>query len=217
MNDSSRARLLKAAERLFADRGFKEVTVREICRAARANVAAVNYHFGDKLGLYRQVLQSAIDRMRATNEAAKQAGAGQRAEEQLRRYISIFIHRLLSNGSDTVHRLITRELNDPTPALDALIEQGVRPRIDYLSGLVADLIGCDPADPRVLRCVGSIQTQSIAYLRNPIAQRLGMPATLTAAEIDDIAQHVADFSIAGIKAVAREHARGRARAGRSSR
>src|SRR5205807_6961853 len=53
----------------------------------------------------------------------------------------------------------------------ALIEQGVRPRIDYLSGLVADLIGCDSADPRVLRCVGSIQTQSIAYLPNPIAQR----------------------------------------------
>ncbi|PYR11015.1 MAG: hypothetical protein DMF99_09680 [Acidobacteria bacterium] len=185
MNDSSRARLLKAAERLFADRGFKEVTV--------------------------------IDRVRATNEAATQTGAGHRAEEQLRRSISIFIHRLLSNGSDTVHRLITRELNDPTPALDALIEQGVRPRIDYLSGLVADLIGCDSGDPRVLRCVGSIQTQSIAYLPNPIAQRLGMPATLTPGQIDDIAQHVADFSIAGIKAVAREHVRGRARAGRSSR
>ena len=60
----TRDRLLKAAERLFADRGFKKVTVRDICRAARANVAAVNYHFGDKLGLYREVLQSAIDGMR---------------------------------------------------------------------------------------------------------------------------------------------------------
>ena len=48
---ATRARLLAAAGRLFADRGFKKVTVREICRAARANVAAINYHFGDKLGL----------------------------------------------------------------------------------------------------------------------------------------------------------------------
>ena len=224
MNDSSRARLLRAAERLFADRGFRNVTVREICRAARANVAAVNYHFGDKLGLYRQVLQSAIDRMRATNEAAKQAGVGQPAEEQLRRYLSIFLHRLLSNSSDTVHRLITRELNDPTPVLDAMIEQGVRPRIDYLSGLIATMTGLEPDDERVLRCVASIQTQSVAYLPNPIAQRLGMPAVLTAEQIDAVARHVADFSIAGIKAIARKNSfsvrvrvRGRARAGRSSR
>ena len=50
----TRARLLKAAEQLFAERGFRKVTVREICHAAKANVAAVNYHFGDKLGLYRE-------------------------------------------------------------------------------------------------------------------------------------------------------------------
>ena len=71
----TRQRLLTVAERLFADRGFKKVTVREICRAARANVAAVNYHFGDKLGLYREVLQAAIDGMRGTNDAAREAGA----------------------------------------------------------------------------------------------------------------------------------------------
>ncbi|MBI3492350.1 MAG: helix-turn-helix transcriptional regulator, partial [Acidobacteria bacterium] len=66
-DSETRDRLLRAAERLFADRGFKKVTVRDICRVARANVAAVNYHFGDKLGLYREVLQSATDAMRATN------------------------------------------------------------------------------------------------------------------------------------------------------
>jgi AcrR family transcriptional regulator len=158
----TRARLLKAAERLFADRGFKKVTVREICRAAKANVAAVNYHFGDKLGLYREVMQSAIDRIRATNDAARLAGRGRSSEEQLRRSIVIFVSRLLASRSDTVHRLIQREINDPTPALDALVEQGVRPRFEYLASLVADIIGCSPADHRVLRSVASIQAQSIA-------------------------------------------------------
>ncbi len=204
----TRDRLLKVAERLFADRGFKRVTVRDICRAARANVAAVNYHFGDKLGLYREVLQSAIDAMRATNDAAREAGAGQTAEEQLRRYIAVFIRKLLGPGSDTVHKLVTREMNDPTPVLDALVEQAVRPRVDYLSGLIAEIIGCPPTDQRVLRCVASVQAQSIAYLPNPIATRLGLANTPTAANLADIAEHIAEFSLAGVHAVGRTvHAR----------
>jgi AcrR family transcriptional regulator len=204
----TRERLLKAAERLFADRGFKQVTVRDICQAARANVAAVNYHFGDKLGLYREVLQSAIDAMRETNDAARQAGKGHDAEEQLRRYIIIFVRRLLGSGHDTVHKLIHREMHDPTPALDDLVEQGVRPRVEYLSGLVADIIGCRPSDPRVLRCVASVQAQSIAYLPNPIADRLGLTFKPTAARIEEVAEHIAEFSLAGVHAVGRGvHAR----------
>jgi AcrR family transcriptional regulator len=206
-DQETRGRLLTAAERLFADRGFKKVTVREICRAARANVAAVNYHFGDKLGLYREVLQSAIDVIRATNDAARKAGEGQTAEEQLRRYIVIFVHRVLGAGHDTVHKLIHREMNDPTPALDALVEQGVRPRINYLSGLIAEIIGCPPSDQRVLRCVASVQTQSIAYLPNPIAARLGLTFTPTPAHLDELAGHIAEFSLAGIHAVRKSKVR----------
>jgi AcrR family transcriptional regulator len=198
----TRDRLLAAAERLFADRGFKKVTVRDICKVAKANVAAINYHFGDKLGLYREVLQSAIDRMRATNEAAREAGRGKSAEEQLRRYIVIFVHRFLESGNDAVHRLITREVHDPTPAIDALVEQGVKPRVEYLSGVLAEMMRCSPSDKRVLRCLASIQAQSVAYLHNPIAERLGFTMEpKTPAQIDEIADHIAQFSLAGVRAV----------------
>ena len=202
-DSETRGRLIKAAERLFADRGFKKVTVRDICRAARANVAAVNYHFGDKLGLYREVMQSAIDAMRGTNDAAREAGAGQPPEEQLRRYIAIFVHRVLAPGNDTVHRLVTREMNDPTPALDALVEQGVRPRVEYLSGLIAAIIGGNPEDQRVLRCVASVQAQTLAYMPNPIATRLGFANKPTPANLNEIADHIAEFSLAGVHAVGR--------------
>jgi AcrR family transcriptional regulator len=204
----TRERLLQAGARLFADRGFRKVTVRDICRVARANVAAVNYHFGDKLGLYREVLQSAIDGMRATSDMARQAGAGRPPEEQLRKFVEIFVHRILTPGNDTIHKLVQREMTDPTPALDSLVEQGVRPRVEYLSGLIAQIMDVPATDQRVLRCVASIQSQTLSYLPNPIAARMGFVFKPTPANLREIAGHIAEFSIAGIHAVGRAvHAR----------
>jgi len=198
----TRARLLVTAERLFGERGFKRVTVREICKAANANVAAVNYHFGDKLGLYREVLQGAIDAMRETSEAARRAGEGQPPPEQLRRFIGVFLQRVLAPGRASVHRLVTREMSEPTPAFDVLVEQGVRPRVEYLSGVIAKILGCDPKDKRVLRCVASVQSQAVAYFPNPIAARLGFSFEPTPENIEDAARHIATFSLAGVRAVA---------------
>jgi len=199
----TRDRLLHASEQLFATRGFKDVTVRDIARAARANVAAVNYHFGDKQGLYREVLQVAIDAIRETNQAARRAAEGHPPAEKLRRYLSVFLRRVLNPEYETVHRLIQREIDQPTPAMDALVEQAARPRLEFLGGVVAELMECDPSDPRVLRCVGSILAQTIIWVRkNPIAERLGFVFKPTPDNIDMAARHITDFSVAGIRAIA---------------
>ena len=212
----TRERLLAAAERLFADRGFKKVTVRDICREARANVAAVNYHFGDKLGLYREVMQIGIDAIRATTDAGRQAGERQPPEEQLRRYVVVWMTRLLTPGHETIHRLMQRELQDPTPALDDLVDAVVRPRLDYLSAVVARMLDCDPKDQIVMRCVAATQAQAVAYMPNPIAARLGFTRPQTPAQIDEVARHMAEFAVGGVRAVARR-APDRAAAVRSSR
>jgi AcrR family transcriptional regulator len=204
---ATRDRLLRTAARLFADRGFKAVTIRDICRTARANVASVNYHFGDKLGLYREVLQLAVERLRSVTVEARQAGVGCGPEDKLRRFIHIHLHRILDERSGWIHHLVDREIADPTPALDALVDQGMRPRIDYLSGVVAELAGLPIDDPRVRRSVASTIGQVVSYRPNPVIARLGFKTRFQAAEIDEVADHVADFSVAGIRAAA--HARGR--------
>jgi AcrR family transcriptional regulator len=201
----TRERLLRAGERLFAEHGFKRVTVRAICRAARANVASVNYHFGDKMGLYREAMQIAIDAIRDSTESARKAGEGRPPDEQLRRFITLWLHRLLAPGHHTVHQLIEREIADPTPALDDLVEQALRPRLEYLSGVIADIIGTAPSDPRVMRCVLSILSQPMLYARsNPIGERLGFSFKRTPAQIDAFAEHIADFSLAGVRAISRQ-------------
>jgi AcrR family transcriptional regulator len=200
----TRERLLRTGERLFAERGFKRVTIREVCRGARANVAAVNYHFGNKLGLYREVVQVAIDALRATTDSAKEAAEGCPAEEKLRRFVQVYVRRLLATTPDDwIHRLINREIADPTTAIDAIVDQGIRPRLDYLTEVVAELMDRELSDPRVIRSVVSLQAQSVAYLPNPLAERLGLKPKLTPAEIDQVAHHIVEFSLAGIRAIAR--------------
>src|SRR4051812_24156719 len=83
----TRQRLVDSAATLFADRGFENVTVREICKASNANVAAINYHFGDKAGLYRAVVMQAITVMQDTNEQSQRAGDGQSPEDQIRGFV----------------------------------------------------------------------------------------------------------------------------------
>jgi AcrR family transcriptional regulator len=197
-------RLLEVAAKLFAARGFKDVTIREICRAARANVAAVNYHFGDKLGLYREVLNKAIETMQATTEAARQAGTGLEAEQKLRAYVRVFLERTAAQSSDSwIHQLMLREMADPTPAIELVFEHVIRPRVAYLSEIVAEVLDIDANDVQVLRSVMSIQSQCHAAMPNPLSKRL-MRNLAGDATFDDLAEHIAQFSLGGLSAVARQ-------------
>jgi AcrR family transcriptional regulator len=198
----TRERLLKVAATLFAERGFSKVTVRDICTQARANVAAVNYHFGGKSGLYEEILRSAIEVMKGTTDAAREAGESCPPEKQLEAYIRIFLQRVIAARENWIHQLMMRELSDPTPALDLVVQQVFRPRLAYLSGVIATLIGCGEDDPRVGRCLLSINAQFLALLDNPVTERLRPDSRLTTEGIAEMARHITCFSLAGIRAIA---------------
>jgi AcrR family transcriptional regulator len=202
-DSETRSRLLLTAAQLFAARGFRRVTVREISRDARANVAAVNYHFGGKLGLYREVLSTAIQTMRGTTDAARAAGKGRAPEEKLRAYVRVFLERVVSKADDSwIHQLMMREVADPTPALDLVTERVIRPRLEYVAALVAEILGRDTDDEMVKRCVLSIQAQVHAAMPSYMAKRL-LPDLHDPVALERLAQHIATFSLGGIHQVGR--------------
>jgi AcrR family transcriptional regulator len=200
---ATRDRLLREARTLFTERGFKRVSVREICRAARANIAAVNYHFGDKLGLYLEVVQEAIAVMRETSEESMRAPGGASPEERIRNYIRVYMRNIIGKGRDSwIHRIMNHEQQDPTPALDMVVEQAIRPRIIYLSRCVAELLGCDPSEDRVLLAVSSIQGQCLIHLHRAISERVIPRPKAELLDVEMLAEHIAEFSLAGLRAMA---------------
>jgi TetR/AcrR family transcriptional regulator, regulator of cefoperazone and chloramphenicol sensitivity len=201
-DQETRQRLLDAAARLFAEHGFNKVSVRDICAEAAANVASVNYYFRDKWGLYKEIVEVIINYHKCISEQAHDAGEGKSPEERLRHYIRVFLRRTLGGeGRESCHgKLMAREMADPSPGLDLFVEQAIRPNGARVAALVSELLGCPISDPRVGACVGSIQTQMVGYL-NPIASRM-VPGLNTSEVIDALAEHIAEFSLGGIRAVA---------------
>src|ERR1700756_5311296 len=89
----TRARLIEAAGEVFAAHGFQAATVREICRKAGANVAAVNYHFRDKMGLYVEVLKESMA-LAAEEDSRELQRVGNSPQLAIRALISGMLHRL---------------------------------------------------------------------------------------------------------------------------
>src|SRR5262245_8855220 len=97
-NLETRQRLLEAAGEVFADVGFRNATVRDICQRARANVAAVNYHFGDKESLYAEVLRYAFRFAMEKYPPSMGLAADATVEQRLHAFVKSFLLRILDVG-----------------------------------------------------------------------------------------------------------------------
>lgn len=196
-------RLLAAATEVFAEVGYRAATLREICQRARANIAAVNYHFGDKEQLYAVVLDRAVAEA-GDGLALLRPDPGDPPERKLRHFIRQFLQNIL--GEDRpVHllRLMSHEMVEPTPTLTLVIDKAIRPLNALLDAIVAELLG--PAvGPRVIRdCAVSVLAQCSSYHQSQaVIQRLEQLAVHDPATIEHLADHIFRFSLGGIQALA---------------
>lgn len=201
----TRQRLLEAAGEIFAARGYRQATVREICRLAQANLAAVNYHFRDKEGLYAAVLEEAHQRAlekypldRPDYEALPPAG-------RLHVFISHVIFKLF--GADmTAHRfkLMAWEMVEPTAALDTLVANIIRPLEQRLAAIVRELLGPGVSDEQIRLCEISIMGQCLHHRHaQPVIRRLFPDQQYGPENLHKLADHITQFSLQALKGLAR--------------
>lgn len=135
---SARQRLISAAGPIFAARGY-DASLREIAAEAGVNVAAVSYYFGDKMGLYRAVIEQirvAKDKQFAPPPDIGQIPAGKRLELLVRTILS----RVLScHNVAWEPQIMMREMMHPTAALEDLVHQSFEPLFELLKQTVTEL------------------------------------------------------------------------------
>jgi AcrR family transcriptional regulator len=196
--DPTKVRLIEAAGEEFASKGYDSARIRTICERAGANVAAVNYHFGDKEQLY---VETVLHAHRCGYDNPEETAAMPPAPaEQLRCFIHHFLSRVLAihHPEDWRHRLMLREMLHPTLASDVLIREAIRPKFERLQGILREF--CPDAEERKLNALAfSVIGQCMHYrMGRPIAERLIGRDSFESLDLDFLTDHITSFCLAAL-------------------
>ena len=130
--DNTRDRLLVQAEQLFAQRGYAAVSVREITAAADSNLAAVNYHFGNKMNLYLSVFKERwVPRAEGVRNFFRKYLSEKNnpdTADMVRAIATAFLEGAMTDNERRCHiNLMLRELTHPTEAINIVVSEVIRP------------------------------------------------------------------------------------------
>ncbi len=165
-SEITRERILRAAERLFAERGYDGTSVRAIVARARVNQAAINYHFDGKDGLYREVLRTAFRALTEDQLAHVQEAQALSREQALAEFIRRQLRPLMARDEFSRYmRIFNWETVRPTAVFRSLLSEEAAP----FMGLAADLVRrfLPGADQRTLMVAAIwLIGQCSVFLRN---------------------------------------------------
>jgi AcrR family transcriptional regulator len=200
--NTTRLHILETAGRLFAAQGFAESTSKEICTRAGTNMAAINYHFGGRDGLYEAVLVEAHKQLVSLDELMALSLESTDPRLKLRAFLTHMVEMSAQPKAPWGFRVVLREALSPSPAMPALIQQAVLPKAKLLRGIIGEIMGLPGDHPSVQRsllltvlpCL--VMTVAPKDLSSKVLPALKDTQALT----DDLMRYV----FAGLDAVAKE-------------
>jgi AcrR family transcriptional regulator len=197
--DETKERLLEAAGIVFAERGFREATVREICQRAGANLAAVNYYFGDKERLYVESVKRAHAR-RQEAVPLPQWSEDTPAEVRLHGFVETLLARMLGDPCTAWQaQLMFREMQQPTAACGELVEQYIRPHFEILQSIIGELAPAGTTDQQVRLIVFGIVGQCLYFrIAEPVVRQLLDQNELEHVEPRRLADHITRWTLAAL-------------------
>lgn len=203
---NTKERLLKAACEIFAEKGFRDATVAEICETAEANIAAINYHFGDKEKLYDEVWRHAFAITKNTYPLDGNLAEEPSVEDYLYSYASAVLHRIFSEDEAGLFpKLLYREMAAPTLALDRIAREALFPQNQFMGNAIKQTMGASLDEQQLRLCMHSIIGQCAFYnFSRPLRERVMEKKHISEKEIEAIARHIAKFSLGGLKEIQKD-------------
>jgi AcrR family transcriptional regulator len=200
--DGTRIRLLKAAARVFAEHGYHDATVRQICEQAGANIALVNYHFGDKLELYTEVLRFSLQPGRRGVKLGLPPATAE-PEDALRLMIAAMVERAFETGeqADLRFRLMLNEFMRPSEATSRVVDVVMRPVYDRLREIAGAILGLPANHRRTRLSVHSIlgQVAHFAHAKPVLGLLWPEMTNMSRAQRELVVGHITEFSLAYLK------------------
>ena len=213
----TREKILEAACRLFAEKGYRGTTVAQICQEAHANIAAVNYHFRSKENLYRRAWRYAHDRL--LTQAPPDGGvAGDRPpEERLLGRIRAGLQRAMLG--DTVEFGIMRnEMANPTGLLRQVIEDAIRPIRRAMQEILRELLGPRATELDVELCEVCVVAPLMHVTHHRQAEKHeGLAPVFREDMLEAMVDRFTAFALAGIRESRRRIERSVGKPGRARR
>jgi AcrR family transcriptional regulator len=206
--DAARTRknLLEAAGDIFAEKGYRDATIAEICKQAGANIAAVNYHFGNKETLYIEAWRRAFLESVKAHPADGGLNDDAPPEERLQAQVTAILRRMADKNNKEFW-FVQSEFANPTGLLEEVMRKEIHPLQKKTEGLVRELLDPLSSDMEVRFCETSIISQCInpmvlSWRREEKGVEKGIPPEIN--DIEAYANHVVKFSLGGICAIREE-------------
>lgn len=193
-------RIIEAAARLFSERGYAGVELKDVAAAARVNSASLHYHFHDKRRLYARVIEQALQDREAAVPLAGEASGPQGAPERLRAFIHTLMRQLLDERVHSpMSRLMLWEAIQPTREFSRSVDALPRRQLRILDGIIAEIARAAPRTV-VRRMSLSVLGQCVYYrYGSNILRRTDPKLSFGPRGLDAIVDHIHRFSLGAIR------------------
>lgn len=200
----TRTRILEAASRVFAEKGFRDTTIADICQGARTNIALVNYHFRDKESLYVEVWQNAAREANDLYPVDGGLASDAPPEQRLRAHLRALTRRMADQGRlGYFQRLRVMEMANPTGIIDEVRWRAIKPLREFLQRILRQLLGPGATRQDLAFCeisvIGPILTLCLV---GSAKVPKGLPR-VGEEQMEDFTEHLTGFALAGIEAASR--------------